>query len=282
MNAVAGQRKLRLSGSTTALSLPPASRRTGFTLIELLVVIGIIAILASLLLPALSKGKARAQTIDCIDHLRQLQLCWHMYTHDNNGLLPPNNFVYEVSMGTTNPPTLGSDWMTWCHSLAPFDPNPINATNSLLFDYNQNPNIYHCPADTSTVTGRPNLLRNRSYNMSNSIDLTNYPNDYFTKEAEIKTPTQLFVFIDTDADEITDPTFGVTSVGSYFQDYWLDIPASRHNTRSCDLSFADGHVETWKWKVSKGGRLAGSHYTTSDDLDDLRRLQQCIKGAGGN
>jgi len=93
MNAVAGQRKLRLSGSTTALSLPPASRRTGFTLIELLVVIGIIAILASLLLPALSKGKARAQTIDCIDHLRQLQLCWHMYTHDNNGLLPPNNFV---------------------------------------------------------------------------------------------------------------------------------------------------------------------------------------------
>jgi prepilin-type N-terminal cleavage/methylation domain-containing protein/prepilin-type processing-associated H-X9-DG protein len=254
--------------------------RRGFTLIELLVVIAIIAILASLLLPALSKARARAQTIDCIDHLRQLQLCWHMYAHDNDDNLVPNNFVYYVTMGSTSTPIIGANGSSWCRTVTTSDTNPINADSSLLYDYNRNPAIYHCPADTSTVTGRPDLLRNRSFNMSNSIDCTN--DNHFTKETEIRSPSVLFVFIDTDADEISDPTFGVTPVGSFWQNFWLDIPADRHNTRGCNLTFADGHVETWKWKTPKGGRIAGSHYTSDEDLDDLRRIQQCIKGAGGN
>ena len=256
------------------------SAQRGFTLVELLVVIAIIAILASLLLPVLSKGKARAQTIDCIDHLRQLQLCWHMYTHDNNGSLVPNNFVAYVTMGSTNSPVIGNRGSSWCTTLATEDTNPINDQTSMLFDYNRNSAIYHCPADSSTVTGRPDLLRNRSFNMSNSCNLTNA--NHFERESEIRSPSTLFVFIDTDADEISDPTFGVISLGDYFQDYWLDIPADRHNTRGCDLTFADGHVESWKWKARKGGRLPGSHTISADDLDDLRRLQQCIKGAGGN
>ena len=261
------------------LSSQTSSRRA-FTLIELLVVIAVIAILASLLLPVLSKGKARAQTVDCIDHLRQLQLCFHMYAHDNDNTLVLNNFVYYVTMGSTNQPTIGEDKDSWCHSIAPLDPNPVNTTNSLLFDYNRNPAIYHCPADTSTVAGQGGLVRNRSFNMSNCINMEQA--DHFTKDTEIRSPSTLFVFIDTDADEITDPTFGVIAQGEYFQNYWLDIPADRHNTRSCNLTFADGHVETWKWKVPKGGRLAGSAAINQDDLDDLRRLQQCIKGAGGN
>ena len=116
--------------------------------------------------------------------------------------------------------------------------------------------------------------------MSNSINMEQA--DHFTKDTEIRSPSTLFVFIDTDADEITDPTFGVMPLGGYFQNYWLDIPADRHNTRSCNITFADGHVETWKWKERKGGRLAGSSTISTDDLDDLRRLQYCIKGQGGN
>ena len=282
MNAIA-YRRAKLGKNPLNRELSPGAKNAGrgFTLIELLVVIAIIAILAGLLLPALSQGKARARTIDCVDHLRQLQLCWQMYTHDNDGILTPNNFVYDVSMGTTNSPILGEDDMSWCRTLAPLDTNVINADTSLLFDYNRNPAIYHCPSDNSTVTGRPDLLRNRSYNMSNSINCSQDPN-HFRKEIEIANTSSLFVFIDTDADEIWDTTFGVTSTGTFYQDYWLDIPASRHNTRSCDLTFADGHVETWKWNEAKGGRIAGSHYTTPGDLADLRRIQNHIRGADGN
>jgi prepilin-type processing-associated H-X9-DG protein len=170
--------------------------------------------------------------------------------------------------------------MSWCRTLAPLDTNPISEETSLLFNYNRNPAIYRCPSDNSTVTGHPELPRNRSYNMSNSINCSQ--DNHFRKENEVAVPTTLFVFIDTDADEIWDTTFGVVPTGSYWQDYWLDIPADRHNSRSCNISFVDGHVETWKWKEAKGGRIVGSHYTTAEDLEDLRRIQQHIKGAGGN
>jgi prepilin-type N-terminal cleavage/methylation domain-containing protein/prepilin-type processing-associated H-X9-DG protein len=252
-----------------------------FTLVELLVVIAIIGILASLLLPALSQAKSRAQTIVCLNHLKQLETCWFLYVGDNHDIMPPNNFVYGVSVGTTNAPMAptSEDQMSWCSGLAPLDTNEISAASSLLFIYNTQPAIYHCPADQSTVTGFPGLLRKRSYNLSNSANCA--ADDHFRKFTEIKAVTQLFIFIDTDPDEIWDSTFGVLPQGSYWQDYWLDVPADRHQ-RGANLSFADGHVERWTWKARKGGHYVGDHTTGPEDLADLRRLQQHIKGAGGN
>jgi prepilin-type N-terminal cleavage/methylation domain-containing protein/prepilin-type processing-associated H-X9-DG protein len=282
MNTVESQPRGPLAAPALPSRFESAPPRQAFTLVELLVVIAVIAILASLLLPALSKGRARAQTIDCIDHLRQLQLCFHMYAHDNDSVMPPNNFVYYVTVGSTNH-SVGEDEMSWCRTLTTEDTNPINEQTSILFDYNRNPAIYHCAADQSTVNGRPDLLRNRSFNMSNSINM--HIADHYRKDTEVPSPSTLFVFIDTDADEISDPTFGVFPATDYFRDYWLDIPADRHNTRGCNVTFVDGHVETMKWKAKKGGRgqwSAGSHTTSEEDLDDLRRLQQLIKGAGGN
>src|SRR5437667_12547502 len=69
---------------------------SGFTLIELLVVIAIIAILAAMLLPALSRAKCRAQSVQCMNNSRQLMLAWRMYAEENRDWLP---FGYAVSAG---------------------------------------------------------------------------------------------------------------------------------------------------------------------------------------
>ena len=105
--------------------------------------------------------------------------------------------------------------------------------------------------------------------------------DHFRRHTEVRSPVSLFVFIDTHEDAIWDSTFGVLDTTSYWRDYWLDVPAERHH-QGANLSFADGHAEHWKWRAPKRGLYLGAHADNNDDLQDLRRLQQHIKGAGGN
>jgi len=232
----------------------------GFTLIELLVVIAIIAILAAMLLPALAKAKAKAQTVQCLNNLKQLQACWHLYNVDSNGVLPPN----KAQTPTT---TLGTD--SWIGGNAQADQTAV------LFKYNTSVAIYHCPSDTSKVSGL-GIHRFRSYAMSfpwMAGDDATFE-EINRKETDIRKPGPAVasVFLDENEESINNGGLGILPVGRWM---WWDWPASRHS-RGCTLSFADGHVERWGWIHSYVLRFKGYGFSTPTTDRDLARLQTTV------
>lgn len=262
------------------LKTQPRGRSTGgFTLVELLVVIAVIAILAAFLLPAMSQAKQRAYTLACLNNLKQLELCCHLYSVDYNDFLPPNQVGgFVAAPSSTNGLNTVTNSRSWCPGIAPLDGSTASTVAAgNIFIYNKTPAIYRCPADRSTVNGHPELPRTRSFCMDISLNCDDARSTYrkFT-EITWPPPVNLFVFIDTQEDDIWDATFGVFSADSYWADYWIDLPADRHN-RGANLSFADGHVEHWRWKARK--IFAGVWWPalSDDDLADLHRLQQHVK-----
>ena len=272
----------RLAGHPTQKRGVRGTKSSAFTLIELLVVIAIIAILAALLLPALSNAKARTLSMACMNNLKQLEICWHLYATDHTDFLPPNNFIGDVNSLTT----LDAN-ASWCTNWAPYDIDPGGIRNGLLFPYNTSMGIYHCPGDKSTVQTRDGTplpqQRLRSYNMSLSVNgspamdaLLAAQIPIYRRFTEIRdpNPSTLFVFLDVHEDEITDTTFGMPPLVVYGDvKTWWDIPANRHSQGS-NLSFADGHVEHWKWRVPKHVVARFQIQPVPDEeLPDYRRVQ---------
>ena len=239
------------------------AQRSGFTLIELLVVIAIIAILAAMLLPALSRAKLKAQGIYCMNNHRSLMLAWRMYVDDNQDRLP------YASDNPRAPAPISAAWVTGrmdfdSNNRSNWDPDQ-DIRKSPLWPYcGKNLQIWRCPADKSTVTIN-GVAKNRVRSMSMNLWLGGYEGTMdsnldpagkwklfkkFSQFGADPGAASIFVFLDMREDSIDLGNFGVCMDG-YPDDpakyKFYDLPGAYH-ANACGFSFADGHAELRKWR----------------------------------
>jgi len=143
-----GQQPKQTAPSPSLSSWPfvkhPSVPLFAFTLIELLVVIAIIAILAALLLPALHKARLSAQSAQCTNNLRQLQVAWLLYSHDNQDQLVANWLRGDWPGGYLS---IISTSNSWVNGSAYLDDSAAGICGGALWRYTQNIGIYRCPSD---------------------------------------------------------------------------------------------------------------------------------------
>jgi prepilin-type N-terminal cleavage/methylation domain-containing protein/prepilin-type processing-associated H-X9-DG protein len=226
------------------------TRRRGFTLVELLVVIGIIALLITILMPALTRARDHANRAKCLANLRQLSNAWFMYANENKGKI----VGAETDVGF---------WVEW-------GPQSTAITKGELYRYLNNTEVYRCPADfvERIDPGADSVYRTRSYSINGYLNgrWSTYPR--VTKLGTIKRSSEIMMFIE-------ELDYRGWNMGSFVIEdsfNFVDYPPSWH-LRGATVSFVDGHGEAWQWTDKRTWALK-NNYTVSPNNPDFTRIRK--------
>jgi prepilin-type processing-associated H-X9-DG protein len=217
------------------------NRRGAFTLVEMLIVVALIVMLIAMLLPALGMAKDTAKTVDCLARMRTITIAWGKFAQDNRRRCVD--------------PYPGSGWIGNGNSL------DANKAGKLPPYYSSDPTAPQCPADTSNHF--------RTYSMNDHLGgrwTSSHPIKHTPRR-----PSHTFVLL-----EENDPRgYNLGSWVTYTTNgAWVDYVTAFHQGQM-NISFADAHVETWKWQDDRTAAIR-SFWAVTPDNPDLERLQRAF------